>query len=389
MVLLILAGVYQNSEPVIEDGKIKRNAPGDGTVEYELLVGGEGIPENQRYSVRVEEKKLTEPEIKQVIEVAKNEIDKTFYQEDDTAEHVTSNVNLGTSYVNGKVAAEWYFNNYKLINTDGTLNSEEIPEDGEIVTAEVELTCDEVKELYSFAFHIYPRSLSEEEKIIKDINVAITTENNMKGTEYITLPKEANGVDLTWNVAKEHLVLKVLMLEIAGIVLLVLANKKQEEELLKKRQNSMRIDYAEIVSKMAILLGSGMSVKESWNRISARKSNKGPKNTVNCRPIYEEMQITIREIDDGVSERVAYQNFGERVGLGEYYRFVRLLISNMQKGNRSICTALEEEAISAYEQRRMLIKKLGEEAGTKLLIPLMIMLIIVMTIILVPAIMGF
>lgn len=41
--------------------------------------------------------------------------------------------------------------------------------------------------------------------------------------------------------------------------------------------------------------------------------------------------------------------------------------------------------VSAFEQRKNLAKKLGEEAGTKLLLPLFLMLGVVMIMIVVPA----
>jgi hypothetical protein len=101
------------------------------------------------------------------------------------------------------------------------------------------------------------------------------------------------------------------------------------------------------------------------------------------------MARTDREIQDGESERIAYQGFGERIGISSYRRLVRLLISNLQKGNRGLCEQLEQEAETAFGERRMLAKRLGEEAGTKLLFPMILMLGIVMVIVIVPAMTGF
>ena len=101
------------------------------------------------------------------------------------------------------------------------------------------------------------------------------------------------------------------------------------------------------------------------------------------------MLVTSHEIQDGIGERIAYQRFGERTGVNEYHRLSRLLVQNLQKGSRSICSVLEDEAENAYEQRRLLAKKIGEEAGTKMLVPLMLMMIIVIAIVIVPATLSF
>ena len=50
---------------------------------------------------------------------------------------------------------------------------------------------------------------------------------------------------------------------------------------------------------------------------------------------------------------------------------------------------LSEEADAALEERRNLARKRGEEAGTKLLFPMMLMLVVVMFLILLPAFFGF
>jgi 1,4-dihydroxy-2-naphthoate octaprenyltransferase len=47
------------------------------------------------------------------------------------------------------------------------------------------------------------------------------------------------------------------------------------------------------------------------------------------------------------------------------------------------------ETETAFEERRTLARKLGEEAGTKMLFPLMLMMGIVMAIVLMPAIFEF
>ena len=49
---------------------------------------------------------------------------------------------------------------------------------------------------------------------------------------------------------------------------------------------------------------------------------------------------------------------------------------------------MEQESADAFEERKNLAKKYGEEAGTKLLLPMMIMFGIVVAVIMVPAMMS-
>ncbi len=116
---------------------------------------------------------------------------------------------------------------------------------------------------------------------------------------------------------------------------------------------------------------------------------RGKKNTQKLRPAYEEMVVTCREIESGVGERTAYEHFGERCGGRRYRKLSSLLIQNAKKGTKGLAALLEQEAEEAFEERKNSAKKLGEEAGTKLLFPMLLMLGIVIAIIMVPALLSF
>ena len=50
---------------------------------------------------------------------------------------------------------------------------------------------------------------------------------------------------------------------------------------------------------------------------------------------------------------------------------------------------LEQEAAAGFEERKNEARKMGEEAGTKLLLPMMVMLVLVLVILILPALMNF
>jgi hypothetical protein len=107
------------------------------------------------------------------------------------------------------------------------------------------------------------------------------------------------------------------------------------------------------------------------------------------RYVYEEMMITYGELMLGTSETIAYERFGRRVKLLPYLRFSSMIARNVKKGSTGLLGLLELEAAEAFEERKELAKRMGEEAGTKLLAPMMLMLLIVLAIIMLPAFMSF
>ena len=107
------------------------------------------------------------------------------------------------------------------------------------------------------------------------------------------------------------------------------------------------------------------------------------------RYVYEEILITCNELLSGRSESEAYDHFGKRCQMPAYMTLGALLSQNIRKGSNDLLDMLRREADNAIAERKNLAKKLGEEAGTKLLLPMMMMLCIVMVIIMIPAYFSF
>ncbi len=372
----------------LEDGKITKNESGEGEEEIALILNAGDLLQNYNYSLMVEERQLSDEEAAKYIKMAQEEIAATFCGESESINAITGNVVIKDSYADGMVRAEWYFDNYEVIQADGTLNTESLTEEGQVVCAEVELTCQKHMEIYSFGFVVYARETTQTERLLQAIESQLhrQMENSNKQLE---LPREVNGVTLQWSMAKEHTTLKMLGLILAAVLLLKLVQLEERQKEKKKRRLQLQLDYPEIVSQFTVLIGAGMTIHQAWNKISARYTDKRDKKLCSIQMGYEELVITSREIQDGKEEQLAYQQFGERIALQEYRRFARILVQNIQKGSKGLISLLERETEEAYRERNMLAKRLGEEAGTKMLFPMIIMLGVVMAIVVTPAIMSF
>ena len=171
-----------------------------------------------------------------------------------------------------------------------------------------------------------------------------------------------------------------------GIVLtlfLYVSEQEKKKQEIKLREMQLALDYPQMVSKFTLYLGAGMTVRKAWYRIvgdyESQKEIKGK------RAVYEEMIYTMHEIQGGSPEGECYEKFGERCGLQTYKKFAAILSQNLKKGTKGLTSLLNQEAKQAFEERKSLAKQLGEEAGTKMLIPMFLMLAVVLVIIVVPA----
>ncbi len=91
----------------------------------------------------------------------------------------------------------------------------------------------------------------------------------------------------------------------------------------------------------------------------------------------------------GVPEAAAYERFGRRCGLPRYMKLGTLLSQNLKKGSKGLAGALEKESAVSLEERSAMARKLGEQAGTRLVFPMIIMLGIVLALMMLPAFLSF
>ena len=165
--------------------------------------------------------------------------------------------------------------------------------------------------------------------------------------------------------------------------------KKQEQRKEQERREQLLKQYPDMVSKISLLLGAGMTLSSAWERIVLNYQRKLEQQHTKPEEVYEQMLAAYREMQDGVGELKVYERFGERCNTPQYRKFSMLVTQNLRKGAAGLRQSLEKEVADAFALRKNLAKKAGEEAGTKILLPMMLMLCIVMVIILVPAFLTF
>ena len=68
---------------------------------------------------------------------------------------------------------------------------------------------------------------------------------------------------------------------------------------------------------------------------------------------------------------------------------MRTYINSLDMGNTPFLEKLEKEALEAWDERKRKARVLGETAATKLLVPMVMMLAVVMAIIMIPAFLSF
>ncbi len=175
----------------------------------------------------------------------------------------------------------------------------------------------------------------------------------------------------------------IWMLALLPVVLVAVYSAKDRdlEKELERRKRRLSLRYPEFVSKIQLLLGAGVSVRNVFIRLSEDVSL--------GEELQGELEIVVRDLKNGMPLRDALDRFGKRTANPLYIKFCALMQQNMKKGTEDILVQLSGEVSEAFSLRKMQARQLGEEVGTKLLIPMILMLAVVMAALMIPAFLSF
>lgn len=383
-VLLLFLSVVADFTQVgeLKDGYINREEIGGEEKELQLQLDIEGILKDYEYPLEVQPVMPTKEEAEAYFEEVILVIEQDFT-------NVEAEVPLKDEYLEGVIKAEWSFQPFGIIDSEGRVNAEKLEMDESIIQAQVELRCGTYEKIHMFSFLLKAPVLSEEEVFLQQIKSWLEQQMKVEGSSKIQLPTEVNGKALVWSEKIEYITPKILLLEGLAAVLLWVVSRRKRLENEKKKLSEMEQDYPDMVNQLSLLLGAGMTTRQAWNRLATQYSFKRKSGLMEERPVYEAILRMSRRFAEGENERTIYHQFSEEIPAPCYHKLMRILLGNLEKGTQGICIHLEEESRLAFEQRILHAKKRGEEASTKMLIPLMLMMVIVMGIVMLPALIEF
>lgn len=362
-----------------------RNPYGEGSYEQHLKVQ-KGNRE-QEISIHVEEETYGEEKQKQFLQEAMEYLEQWFQEETGKTGEIHNHVQFPGEIQDNPVQLSWSTENPQVLNWEGKIG-DAVEEQGEMVKVFCSASLGEKEEVWQKTITVYPIPLNEEQELAQKIQ--IQAEELSKGEEKkFLLPASLDGEDIHYEVEQEHKGFLICALSLVlGIGMFPLAKEKekQREELRKKE---MQRDYPDIVEKLVLFLRAGFSIRKAMEKLADSYLRNRDKYKLGERAAYEEVVKTCKEMEGGVYEAEAYERMGRRFGLPQYKMLSVLLVQNLRKGNENLLELLEREAASVTEERKRNAKVRGEEAGVKLLLPMVMQLIVVLIILMVPAFLNF
>lgn len=372
------------------NGVLQRSTYGEGDKEILLEVEVNESPllleDKVVLDLLLGEQEYTLEEVIAVFDETIEALDEMVLGENESGDQVYYDLNFPATIPETSIQVSWSWEPYSAINLKGEIQEDYISEEGTYVMLSGTLTYGEEQAVYEKYICIYPEPKTVEEAFVSQLKEEVVeSEEESRVGETFLLPEEIGGYSLTWYEEKTYRGYVVLLLGACAIFLIPYSKKKEKQEKEKRRKEALERDYFQVVQTLSLYIGAGMTVKNAWKRMVDGYEKKCESSNQKKTEVFEEMVHTYREMTNGISEVESYEHFGRRCGIRSYRRLGLLLSQNVRKGTKGLKSLLEQEAFEASSARKTKVRQEGEKAGTKLLLPMFLMLTIVLIIILVPA----
>ncbi len=361
-------------EKEVNEYKIERPEVGGNSEFIDLELHDEESDENSRIQVEVFPREYTEEEFEEYSEAAKKYIDSVILGENISKDKVTKKLILPTRDETGNLRIQWESSDPLLVGSDGEILYENI-EKSEEVTLDAEILDETHKSDYQYKVVVQKEENLSNSDRARDRVISLEEDN--RSDEEMYLPEKVGNVSIRRLVkTRADTILSVFVIGIIFVCILSYYRVYKLKEKGEKRDNGLYEAYFSFVNRLTIHIGAGLTIQEAF-----RASIRHEENTY----LSGEIEYALNRVASGVSERVAYIDLGNSIGMQEYIRLMSFIVQNLAYGNSNLITLLNDEIKNSFYLKREQIRKKGEKASEKLLLPTSILLILVIIVVMYPA----
>ena len=384
--VLFLSSLTQNV--VIQNSRIERNNYGQDPSSVTVDAKSEEGKEIGEFKLNIAARQYSKEEADQLFEKASDQLVKQMLQDNLSQDEVRTDLYLPDHMDNFPFRISWKLDNYECIHADGKLvKDHEVSLQGENVTLTATFSYANYKWEQIIYIRVLPPIVDERTKIYQEVKKELSeNENKTLQNNEISLPQSVRNKRIQWHERTQDNSFLFFIMMILSAIIIFFAKDKELDKEIQKRQEELLLCYPDFVSQIVLYMGAGMTVRNILIKLAVEYvKEKGEKKSY----LYEELCRVRYELEDGIPETDAIEHFGQRCRMQQYTRLSSLLTQNIRKGNSELLLILKEETIKATTERLDQVRKKGEQAGTKLLIPMMMMLAVVMILIMIPAYQSF
>ena len=385
LIILILGTIFFQ-KPIV----LNRNSFGQGTKEVELSLKRE--KKQKKITYKLDEQKLSDAQIKQMYKQFFKKLRKQIAGNNTSLAKVTTSLNLPENIEGYPFEITYEFSEEDYIWIDGTLNKEE---QGKLRKGETHTTYVTAKAVYrqyeqskKYTVCIFPKTDKVQHGLFYKVEQYL--KNKESGDRYskevklpstyktVKIKEEQEGVG-NWG---------IFILVLAVCLFIPVHNYLKLREDGEKCQSEAERDFPVIVHLLTLYMGAGLSFFSAVKRVG-ENYQKQQRQGREKKYAFERILIMEQQMNNGISQKDACYNWGMQFKTDSYQKLSLILMQSFTKGAKEAAILMETEEREAFSRRVDRAKREGEEASTRLLLPMILLLGEVMLLVMYPALIRF
>lgn len=331
--------------------------------------------------------KMSKKEVKQCLEQFQRELPQRICAGNPDCNQVSSDLRLLTLDEKTGISVNWESNCPDLISERGTVHSLGVEKPEHVLLfAQLELMDQSVTAEIPVTV-VKPAGAAKRSAMGRQLQELLAALSRSREGSHVKLPSVlAGGIQVEWRKADS---LPFGMLFAALCILAALVYQRRYhciEKQVKREREEMKRDFPDFLNKLVLMLSAGMVTANALERLALDyQHRKG--NETEGRPLYEALLEMCDIIQQTNAPMVgALKHMARQSGLREIMRFAAIVEDNLSKGS-VLVEKLSAESELLWMNRKKNAQELGRLAETKLALPLVILLIVLLIITAGPAMM--
>lgn len=148
---------------------------------------------------------------------------------------------------------------------------------------------------------------------------------------------------------------------------------------IKKRQEECENEFPNAISKLALMVNSGVILHEAWVFVAEGKDG----------VLYDLMKKSCDKMKNGMSDIDAIREFGILTNSDDIKKFTSALIQSIEMGGDDLPNFLVNQSTELWQIRKQTMLQKGEKAASALLMPIAMLFAGVMLIVIAAAFQSF
>jgi len=168
-----------------------------------------------------------------------------------------------------------------------------------------------------------------------------------------------------------------------GAGLLPVARIRRLEQAIRARKRQMLLELPVFVNRLQLMLQAGLTLHAAFLRAAEAACKDGTKADglpdPDSRPFARQLSIAVSQLHNAMPLAQVLEQLARRCGVQEVTFFATALQMNARRGGDELAASLGQLSRELWEKRKQTVRALAEEASAKMLFPLMLIFLAVLT----------